>query len=95
MVGNEFYDKQFSLVDCDIRRMKKGDGRAYRIGKKRLDKISKHLEIDKLIIGIREAMKLKEFTDRRIPIFRTSYGYEFWAESLMKKISSNYVPAYS
>lgn len=82
-IGVPYYDHQFALVDADIRRVRKGDGRAAKIGLKRLAKIKQRSEIDMMIIAINRALRLKSFIERPRLEFRKSYSYDVWAERLI------------
>lgn len=82
-IGVPYYDQQFRLMDADIKRIRKGDGRAYKMGLKRLRKVSQRSEIDMLILGMRRAIRLKAFIERPKLSFRKSYQYDVWAERLI------------
>lgn len=79
------YDKKFREVDFAIKQMRKGDGRSYLIGKRKLSQIGKALEIDKIVIAIQSATILAQYIDsfeRQRPTFRHSYSYDMFCESL-------------
>ncbi len=77
------WDLEMARLDQSIRQAKRGDGRSKKMARRRLDKLEVMLELEKLVICAREAVQLKAFIERTVPVFRKSIAFDVWQDSLI------------